>query len=128
MNPKAIAGERGLYRSSTPFKVFRYAEVLLNRAEALYELGLLKGDESLKAEAFVYINQVRERAGARPYTMVSAPVDVGRRLARYTRSMRTCSLFVTSGQENSHLRIIVSLTYVDGVYCIRRWRTSTLGG
>ncbi len=77
VNPKATAGERGLYKSSTPFKVFRYAEVLLNRAEALYELGLLKGDESLKAEAFVYINQVRERAGARPYTMVSAPVDVG---------------------------------------------------
>jgi len=80
VNPKAIAGERGLYRSSTPFKVFRYAEVLLNRAEALYELGLLKGDESLKAEAFVYINQVRERAGARPYTMVSAPVDVGKEI------------------------------------------------
>ncbi len=77
VDPNATAGDRGLYRSSTPFKVFRYAEVLLNRAEALYELGLLTGNESMKAEAFVYINEVRDRAGARPYTMVAAPVDVG---------------------------------------------------
>lgn len=77
VNPRATIGDRGFYRSSTPFKVLRYAEVLLNRAEALYELGLLKGDEALKEEAFVYINQVRDRAGARPYKMVGAPKDVG---------------------------------------------------
>lgn len=76
VNPNATAGDRGLYRSSTPFKVFRYAEVLLNRAEALYELGLLTGDESKKAEAFVYINEIRARAGARPYTMKAAAQDV----------------------------------------------------
>lgn len=77
VNPKATAGERGLYRSSTPFKVLRYAEVLLNRAEALYELGLLTDNESQKAEAFIYINEVRSRAGARSYTMVAAPKEVG---------------------------------------------------
>lgn len=85
VNPKATAGERGLYRSSTPFKVLRYAEVLLNRAEALYELGLLNGNESQKAEAFIYINEVRDRAGAHPYTMISAPQDVGEEInALYT--------------------------------------------
>jgi hypothetical protein len=77
VNPEAVAGERGLYRSSTSFKVLRYAEVLLNRAEALYELGLLNGNEQQKTEAFVYINEVRARAGARPYTMVAEPEDVG---------------------------------------------------
>lgn len=77
VKPNATAGERGLYRSSVPFKVFRYAEVLLNRAEALYELGLLNSNESQKAEAFTYINEVRARAGARAYTMVAAPQDVG---------------------------------------------------
>ncbi|MDR0422084.1 MAG: RagB/SusD family nutrient uptake outer membrane protein [Proteiniphilum sp.] len=77
VNPEATAGERGLYLSSTPFKVLRYAEVLLNRAEALYELGLLTGDEGLKAEAFEYINQVRNRAGARHHDMVVAPKEVG---------------------------------------------------
>ncbi|MDR0572740.1 MAG: RagB/SusD family nutrient uptake outer membrane protein [Tannerella sp.] len=80
VNPRAVAGERGLYRSSTPFKVFRYAEALLNRAEALYELGLLTGNESQKAEAFVYINEVRARAGARTYTMVATPKDVGKEI------------------------------------------------
>lgn len=75
-NSKATAGERGLYRSYTPFKILRYAEVLLNRAEALYELGLLTGDESKKAEAFDYINKIRNRAGAEPYTMVATPRDV----------------------------------------------------
>ncbi|MDR0422913.1 MAG: RagB/SusD family nutrient uptake outer membrane protein, partial [Proteiniphilum sp.] len=35
------------------------------------------GDEGLKAEAFEYINRVRDRAGAKPYTMNATPVDVG---------------------------------------------------
>lgn len=77
VDPSAGTGDRGLYKSSTPFKVLRYAEVLLNRSEALYELGLLTEDETLKNEAFIYINQVRERAGAQPYSMVANPEDVG---------------------------------------------------
>lgn len=78
VNYNATPGERTLNKGgNVSWKVFRYAEVLLNRAEALYELGLLNGNESQKQEAFVYINQVRDRAGARPYTMVASPEDVG---------------------------------------------------
>lgn len=43
-------------RSSTPWIVFRYAEVLLNYAEAAIELGKT-------ADALTAINQVRDRAG-----------------------------------------------------------------
>ncbi|UIR57692.1 RagB/SusD family nutrient uptake outer membrane protein [Sphingobacterium sp. SRCM116780] len=43
----------------------RYAEVLLNRAEAAYELLLAgAGGEEYRQEAFNCINQIRERAGA----------------------------------------------------------------
>lgn len=45
-----------LCRSSTDYMVFRYGEVLLNLAEAAFELG--KTDEALDA-----INDIRERAG-----------------------------------------------------------------
>jgi hypothetical protein len=49
----------GLYRSTTHWIAVRYAEVLLNRAEAAFELG--KKDDALNC-----VNQIRERAGARP--------------------------------------------------------------
>lgn len=49
----------GLYRSTTHWIALRYAEVLLNRAEAAFELGQ-------KNDAMDCINQLRERAGAKP--------------------------------------------------------------
>ncbi len=70
-------GEAGNPLSIQSFKVLRYGEVLMNAAEAAYELGLEKGDAGLKAEAFEYIAQIRERAGAKPYTMKDAPIDLG---------------------------------------------------
>jgi hypothetical protein len=48
----------GLYRSTTHWIAVRYAEVLLNRAEAAFELG--KKDDALNC-----INLLRERAGAK---------------------------------------------------------------
>lgn len=77
VNISGAVGDRGLHRSHQSWKAFRYAEILLNRAEAAYELGLLKGDDQLKQEAIDCINQIRDRAGAQPYTLVSNPVDVG---------------------------------------------------
>ncbi|MBD1362377.1 RagB/SusD family nutrient uptake outer membrane protein [Mucilaginibacter sp. ZT4R22] len=46
-----------LYRSEQPWIDMRYAEVLLNRAEAAFELGN-------SADALTSINQIRSRAGA----------------------------------------------------------------
>ena len=48
----------GLYRSTTHWIAIRYAEVLLNRAEAAFELGQ-------KDDARACIDQIRERAGAK---------------------------------------------------------------
>lgn len=42
----------------------RYAEVLLNRAEAAYELAELGAGNQYKDDAFACINQIRNRAGA----------------------------------------------------------------
>lgn len=55
LDPAAGSGQRGV-QSEVPFLRYRYAEVLLNAAEAAFELG----DASLAAS---YMNQVRARAG-----------------------------------------------------------------
>jgi hypothetical protein len=52
-------------RSDQTWIEMRYAEVLLNRAEAAYELNTLgQNDKNYLQDAFTDINQVRERAGA----------------------------------------------------------------
>jgi hypothetical protein len=55
VDPTPGAGSRGT-NSEVPFIRYRYAEVLLNAAEAAFELGQ-------PAEAAGYMNQVRTRAG-----------------------------------------------------------------
>lgn len=52
----------GLYQSAQSYIDMRYAEVLLNRAEAAMELGTA----NMQADALGDINQVRGRAGAVP--------------------------------------------------------------
>lgn len=65
---------RAQWGGTQSWKVFRYAEVLLNLAEADYELYLMNGDASLKQEAEDLINQIRKRAGCRNmFAMKAAP-------------------------------------------------------
>lgn len=65
---------RAQWGGTQSWKVFRYAEVLLNLAEADYELYLLNGDASLKKEAEDVINQIRKRAGCKNmFAMKDAP-------------------------------------------------------
>ena len=52
----------GLYQSAQSYIDMRYGEVLLNRAEAAFELG------TQQADALDAINQLRDRAGAAPAT------------------------------------------------------------
>lgn len=54
----------GLYQSAQSYIEMRYAEVLLNRAEAAFELG----DATSQADALTSINLLRARAGAAPAT------------------------------------------------------------
>ena len=77
INYNGSASDRVLFGSSQSWKVFRYGEILLNWAEAAYELGLIRNDESLKEEAFKYVNEIRERAGAHAHEMVPDPADIG---------------------------------------------------
>lgn len=68
---------RVYFGSHQPWKVFRYGEILLNQAEAAYELSLLKNDSALRDEAYELVNRIRERAGAQPHTFAASPTDVG---------------------------------------------------
>lgn len=74
---KATPATRELFRSSQPWKVFRYGEILCNWAEAAYELGLITNSDALKREAFEHVNELRDRAGATAHAMVAAPEDIG---------------------------------------------------
>jgi starch-binding outer membrane protein, SusD/RagB family len=56
----------GTPNMSNDFVVFRYADILLVRAEALWRLS------SGSTEALALVNQVRERAGVDPYTSLTA--------------------------------------------------------
>lgn len=68
---------RVFFTNYQPWKVFRYGEILLNWAEAAYELGLITDNEDLKTEAFEHINEIRDRAGASQHKMVANPEDIG---------------------------------------------------
>lgn len=53
-----------LSNSTTDYQVFRFAEILLNLAEAAFEIGN-------SADALDAINQIRNRAGIAPHTTIS---------------------------------------------------------
>ncbi|RFZ85999.1 RagB/SusD family nutrient uptake outer membrane protein [Mucilaginibacter terrenus] len=58
-------------RSDQTWIEMRYAEVLLNRAEAAFELSSLgQNDKDYQQDAYMDINQIRERAGA---TLLTGP-------------------------------------------------------
>lgn len=64
LNPDMPKSEVLENNSTQTWIEMRYAEVLLNRAEAAYELDALGAGGGYKEDAFTCINQVRERAGA----------------------------------------------------------------
>ncbi len=71
------AGRQDLMYCKTSFKVYRYGEILCNWAEAAYELGEMTSNTSLMQEAIDHVNELRDRAGAKPYTYKANPEDVG---------------------------------------------------
>lgn len=64
LNPDMPKSEVLENNSTQTWVEMRYAEVLLNRAEAAYELDALGAGGQYKEDAFRCINEVRERAGA----------------------------------------------------------------
>ena len=67
VNYNAAPAACGLYQSTQSYIDMRYAEVLLNRAEAAFELGMT-------SDALTDINQIRDRAGA-PEATASMTID-----------------------------------------------------
>lgn len=117
VNPNSDLTLRGnLFGSSQSWKVFRYGEVLLNWAEAAYELGLETNNDELKQEAFTYVNEVRERAGATPYQMVSNPEDLG--MEKYGFPVDENLQFIRD--ERARELCFENLR----IYDIRRWRVA----
>ena len=116
MNYKADPATRQLHQSTQSWKVFRYGEILMDWAEAAYELGLETGNDALKAEAFEHVNEIRARAGAHPHERVASPADIGEELygfpldenLQYIRDERRRELCI----EN------------QGEWDQRRWRTA----
>ncbi|MGJ1206317.1 RagB/SusD family nutrient uptake outer membrane protein [Sphingobacterium lactis] len=114
INYKISSKDVRLYNSTQPWKTIRLAEIILNKAEAAYELGLITNNDALKAEAFTYIARIRERAGATPKTFNAAagninkygyPLDENLQFIREERYRELCF-------ENHHW------------WDMRRWRTA----
>ena len=83
VDDKGTSATRRYFGSTQAWKTFRYGEILLNWAEAAYELGLENSDPALMKEAIDHVNAIRDRAGAKPYVMVDSPADVGSTMYDY---------------------------------------------
>lgn len=68
---------RALNQSWHPYKVFRYGEIVMNWAEAAYEVYLEGGGDNYRTKAIECIDAIRERAGAHEHEFSSSPEDVG---------------------------------------------------
>ncbi|MXV15429.1 RagB/SusD family nutrient uptake outer membrane protein [Hufsiella ginkgonis] len=83
IDPNKPTAEVNNNRSEQSWLEIRYAEVLLNRAEAAYELNSAGQGASYLTQAMADINAVRERAGAAPATAADmTSVDVVRKERR----------------------------------------------
>ncbi len=64
-------GSESVGKSDVPYVIFRYGEMLLNAAEAAFELGLMP-------QALAYINQLRERAGGNTFKITEGELTFER--------------------------------------------------
>lgn len=109
---------RALNKSWHPWKVFRYGEIVMDMAEAAYELSLEGGvsSEALKAEAYSLVNDIRARAGAHAHDFSASPEDVGTEL--YGFEIDENLYYIR--QERQRELCIENQTDWD----MRRWRTA----
>lgn len=109
---------RALNKSWHPWKVFRYGEIVINMAEAAYELALEGATNAgaLKAEAYQCVNDLRTRAGAHAHEFTESPEDVGSEL--YGFEIDENLMYIR--QERQRELCIENQTDWD----MRRWRTA----
>jgi len=89
-------------KSNVPYIVFRYGEMLLNAAEAAFELGR-------NIDALGYINEVRERAGG-----ASFKIDASELTRDLIRNERTVELFMEDHRYNDLKRWRIADVVWDG--------------
>ncbi len=129
LDPKMLAADTKLHVSTTAWIEIRYAEILLNRAEAaleLYQNGVLNADGvDLLADAYTQINTIRERAGAVLLTSAadlssSAPLAPGTGVGSYV-------LAPTRGLQLVRIERRKELAFEHGLWWdMLRWRTADL--
>ena len=71
INYKMPLSDVSLWKSTQYWIDMRYAEVLLNRAEAAYELGTV----DMKTDALIQLNAIRERGGATLFNSSQLSID-----------------------------------------------------
>lgn len=89
-------------KSNIPYIVFRYAEMLLNAAEAAYELGNT-------TDALGYINEIRERAGGPSFKITAGELTRDR-----IRNERTVELAMEDHRYNDLKRWRIADVVWDG--------------
>lgn len=76
LNPEKPISETLPQRSDQWFMEFRYGEVVLNKAEAAYELFLSGQGASYATDALTAVNQIRDRAGASAFVAITGINDI----------------------------------------------------
>lgn len=127
LNPNLDAAMTELHKSTTRWIELRYAEVLLNRAEAALELaqaGVASVEgASMQNDAFNCINQIRERAGAVLLTNESelsnaTAIEVGKGVGSYV-------LAPTRGLQIIRIERRKELAFENKIWWdMLRWRTA----
>lgn len=82
LDPNKATSDIGNNRSDQSWIEIRYAEVLLNRAEAAIELFTAGEGANYQTEALTNINTIRERAGASPASLATITIDTVRKERR----------------------------------------------
>lgn len=115
--------ETQLHRSTQTWIDIRYAEVLLNRAEAAIELAQNGGNASLLDDAMACINQVRSRAGA---TLLASTAELSGEAISNERhtGIRSFVFAPTKGLQVVRVERYKELAFEHKIYWdLRRWFT-----
>lgn len=125
LNPNMPQSEVLEAHSEQPFILMRYAEILLNAAEAASELSLAgetapAGDD-FQAIEYQAIKDIRERAGADPLTSVSEltgekGLQIIRKERRKELAFENKTLWDIRRWRTQHSDVLNGLTQSDGAY------------
>jgi hypothetical protein len=122
--PSLAASATNIHQSTQPWIELRYAEVLLNRAEAALELyqngGTVAGTADLQQDAYDCINLIRNRAGA---TLLTSKAELSTNAA-LTLANGGYVIAPNRGQQLIRIERKKELSMENKTYWdMKRWRT-----